>query len=254
MRSLVSRLLNRSSLGLWPVRVRKGLLAGARWTIYPWTSYWRGGYEPHLQAAILSLGGGNIQGWNCWDLGAHFGFYSVSLARRVGPSGQVAAFEPNPQSFARLARHKRMNHLEWLKLYPSAVSDRSGSADLLTYGDLNATTTHLAYEGETLSGQTGALSVPIVRLDDLVDRRELRPPQLVKIDVEGHGHKALRGMAHTLESFRPTIIVGFHSSQEVAGVLELLDPLGYERTEIQPYSGSGDKEIGRDFLFRAPSK
>lgn len=145
-----------------------------------------------------------------------------------------------------------MNHLEWLKLYPSAVSDRSGSADLLTYGDLNATTTHLAYEGETLTDKTGALSVSIVCLDELVSRGELRPPQFVKIDVEGHGHKALRGMIDTIASARPTMIIGFHSPQEVTGILELLNPLGYTRTEIQPYSGSGDRDVGRDFLFKMP--
>lgn len=65
----------------------------------------------------MSLGGGNISGWNCWDLGAHFGLYSVALALRVGPEGQVAAFEPNPVSFARLERHRRMNGLDRLKTY-----------------------------------------------------------------------------------------------------------------------------------------
>jgi len=50
-------------------------------------------------------------------LGAHFGLYSVALALRVGPEGQVAAFEPNPVSFARLERHRRMNGLDRLKTY-----------------------------------------------------------------------------------------------------------------------------------------
>lgn len=248
--AVLARLLTRTPLGLWPIRVRKGILSGAKWTLYPWTSYWRGDYEPHLQAAILSLGGGTIKGWNCWDLGAHFGYYSVALARRVGPSGQVAAFEPNPQSFSRLQRHKRMNRLDWLKTYRSAVSDRNGSAELLTYGDLGTTTTHLPYDGENVTPQSGALAVPVVCLDDLVQRGELRKPNFVKIDVEGHGHKALRGMAQTLASARPTIIVGLHSPQEVAGVLELLEPLGYEREGIQPYSGTGDRDVGRDFLFQ----
>ncbi|MSU65186.1 MAG: hypothetical protein EXS38_03585 [Opitutus sp.] len=63
-------------------------------------------HEPAMQAVLLGLGGGDIRGWTCWDLGAHFGLYSVGLARRVGPAGQVAAFEPNPISFARLQRHR----------------------------------------------------------------------------------------------------------------------------------------------------
>lgn len=112
LRSLVG-----STVGLLPVTIRRGAAQGTRWTLFPWSSYWRGTHEPEVQAAIMSLGGGDISGWNCWDLGAHFGLYSVALALRVGPEGQVAAFEPNPVSFARLERHRRMNGLDRLKTY-----------------------------------------------------------------------------------------------------------------------------------------
>jgi FkbM family methyltransferase len=196
---------------------------------------------------MLALGGGDIRGWNCWDLGAHFGLYSVGLARRVGPTGQVVAFEPNPKSYARLLRHKRMNRLDWLKTFPCAVSESSGSANLLTYGDLGTTTTHLAYEGETITPSVGPLSVETVSIDELVARGELRLPHFVKIDVEGHGHKALKGMAKTLAEARPILIVGFHSSPEVEGMSALLDPLGYTCTSIQS-EGSGHLARG-DFLF-----
>jgi hypothetical protein len=135
-----------STLGLFPVRVRGGIAKGTRWTLYPWASYWRGTHEPEVQRVIEGLGGGSMAGWSCWDLGAHFGFCSVALSMRVGPSGQVAAFEPNPDSFARLERHRRMNRLTWLKTYQAAASDHTGSAELLTYGDLGSTSTHLRYD------------------------------------------------------------------------------------------------------------
>ena len=78
-------------------------------TLNPWSAYWRGTHEPSLQQALIGVGG--VRSWNCWDLGAPFGIYSVGLARRVGPDGAVAAFEPNPGSYARLVRHQRMNRL-----------------------------------------------------------------------------------------------------------------------------------------------
>jgi hypothetical protein len=127
LRAAAASLLLKTPLGLCPVRVRRGVAAGARWTLYPWTSYWRGTHEPAVQEALLALGGGDIRGWNCWDLGAHFGLYSIGLAQRVGPMGQVAAFEPNPLSYARLHRHARMNRFDWLKTYQAAVSDGSSS-------------------------------------------------------------------------------------------------------------------------------
>ncbi len=237
-----------TGLQYWPVRVRRGVAAGARWTLYPWSAYWRGTHEPALQQALIALG--DIRGWNCWDLGAHYGIYSIGLARRAGPEGTVAAFEPNPISYARLERHRRMNGLSTLKTFQAAVSDHAGSADLLTYGDLRSTTTHLAYENETLGKETQPLGVQTLVLDELVAGGQLRPPQFIKVDVEGHAHKTLAGAMRTLCDHRPILIVAFHSEPEVSGVMALLEPLGYDRSTISTDSGSTDAVIGHDLLFK----
>ncbi len=230
-----------------PVRVRRGVAAGARWTLYPWSAYWRGTHEPALQQALIALG--DIRGWNCWDLGAHYGIYSIGLALRTGQEGAVAAFEPNPVSYARLEHHRRMNGLSNLKTFEAAVSDQAGSADLLTYGDLRSTTTHLAYENETVGAESRPLGVETLVLDELVAGGQLQPPRFIKVDVEGHAHKALAGAIRTLAAHRPILVVAFHSEQEVQGVMALLEPLGYEHSTILTESGSPDAVIGHDLLF-----
>ena len=238
-----------ATVGLLPVRVRSGAARGARWTLFPWTSYWRGTHEPRLQEAISRLNGGDVTGWSCWDLGAHFGLYSVALARAVGPTGQVAAFEPNPASFRRLERHRRMNGLTWLRTFPAAVSDRAGASELLTYGELDSTSTHLAYEGEARGAAAAPIAIRLVQLDDLVRRGEVRAPRFIKVDVEGHGHKAVAGMRETLAAHRPQMIVAFHSPEEVAGVLAVLRPLGYRWDPIGAFAAGSEPEIGGDYLF-----
>src|ERR1035437_6624959 len=159
---LLAAFLRLTYLQYWPVRVRHGIAQGARWTLFPWTSYWRGTQEPGVHRALMEIG--NMQGWSCWDLGAHFGIYSVGLARQVGPTGEVAAFEPNPHSYARLRLHCRMNQLGWMKTFHAAVSDTSASAELYTYGSLESTTTHLPYEGESPGEKTKPLIVQTVEL------------------------------------------------------------------------------------------
>ena len=249
IKDFFSHLLRISRLELLPVRVRSGYIAGARWTLYPWTSYCRGTHEPVIQRRFERLGGGDIRGWSCWDIGAHFGFYSVGLALRTGPSGQVAAFEPNPQSFRRLEIHRRLNRLSWLKPYPAAASAAYGTAELFTYGNLGTTTTHLPYEGETRTENTKPISITTLALDDLVKTGELRPPDFVKLDAEGHGHHALLGMRRSLAHSRPTIIIGLHSPQERLGTLSVLDPLNYtgELIDAHPEQET-DGSLG-DFMF-----
>ena len=249
--ALAGRLLRATRLDRWPVRVRRGFAAGARWSLYPYSSYWRGDHEPATQAALAALGGGRIEGWCCWDLGAHFGLYSVGLARRVGPGGEVAAFEPNPENFARLELHRRRNRLAWLKPFNVAVSDRTGSADLLGTGLFASTTAHLAYEGEVAAAGSASHRVAIVRADDLVAAGTLRPPHFIKIDVEGHAHRALLGMQATLSAHRPILIIGCHSPQEADGMLAVLGPLGYGWREIGAVAGVKNPPLrsGGDYWF-----
>jgi hypothetical protein len=88
-----------------------------------------------------------------------------------------------------------------------------------------------------------------LRIDDLVKSGELRPPQFVKIDVEGHGHNALDGMKTVVAESRPSLIVAFHSEQEVRGVLGILEPLGYHWSAIVESTAGPKTLIGGDFLF-----
>lgn len=229
-----------------PVHVRRGLPAGARWTMFPWTAYWRGGYEPDTEQAINSLG--DLRGKTCWDLGAHFGYYSVGLALRTGPDGQVVAAEPLPANFARLERHRRMNQLSWLKPYPCAVSDSTGPADFFSSLHAGDTTVHLAYEGELKDAATPTIVVQKIRLDDLVSRGEIRLPDFIKVDVEGHGHRAIGGAIDSIGRSRPNILMGFHSPQEVSGTEALLLPLGYQFFPVGRNAPSD--RIGADYLLR----
>ncbi len=249
LKFVLEKSLRLSRLGLFPVRVKAGFAKGAKWTLYPWTSYWRGTHEPQIQRRFEQLGGGDIRGWSCWDIGAHFGLYSIGLALRTGPSGQVAAFEPNPLSFERLELHRRRNNLPWLKTFPVAASASTGKAELYTYGDLRTTTTHLPYDGETRSTDVAPIPIFTMALDDLVKRGELRMPRFVKLDAEGHGHHALSGMRETLSEARPIILMGLHSPEERAGALSILAPLNYSLETIDGGLGGPDSYAFGDFIF-----
>lgn len=240
--------LLRTGLCYWPVRVRSGIAAGARWTLYPWSAYWRGNFEDSIQQEMNALG--DITGWSCWDLGAHYGLYTVGLGRRVGPTGEIISFEPNPESFRRMARHCRMNGLSWARPFQAAVSDSAGTAEFFTYGNLKSTTTHLPYDGEPLTDACEALKVRLIRLDDLCAAGEIRRPQFIKVDVEGHAHKALAGARESIIAARPILLVAFHGQQELDAVNALLLPLGYESRPVTADTSTDAGHVTPDLLYR----
>lgn len=226
MKAIVSRLLTQTPVRDIPVTVQKGLAKGARWSFLPHSAYWRcGGHEPDVEAAIHLHG--CIRGATCWDLGTHFGIYTVGMAMAVGSEGQVVGFEPDPVSFKRCQHHVQINSLSWVKLFNAAVSDTETSVSLILSQGAGASTSHLAYESENPDDASVKITVPTVVLDKLVERGEIRPPQLLKIDIEGHGAKALKGACKTLATYRPTIVMSFHSQWEVEDTRKLLEPIGY---------------------------
>jgi FkbM family methyltransferase len=231
LKGKLSQWLARSPLAYVPVRVRAGLAKGARWTLLPYSMYWRGNPEEEVETFIRQVG--DLRGASCWDLGAHFGFFTVGLALAVGADGQVTSVEPDPVSFARCQRHVRMNHLGNVKLFNAAASAETGEAELLLYDGLGTSTSHLAYHGETGAAATRH-RVRKVRLDDLVAAGEIRPPRLIKVDVEGHGGSALWGAEKTVQSSRPAIVMSFHSPEEFEQTRRLVGPLDYRMFAYPP--------------------
>jgi FkbM family methyltransferase len=187
-------------------------------------------------------------GKNIWDLGSHYGLFAIGLGRRAGPTGSVAAFEPNPLSYRRLALHVKRNHLGWVKTFPFAVSNTHHSQRFFIYNGLETTTSHLAYEGETWNETIPTITVESVCLDELVANGKIETPDFIKLDVEGHGHKALDGARETITRARPVILAGMHSEPEITGITNLLLPLGYRFTPA--VKGSTEALVpGFDYIF-----
>ena len=94
-------------------------------------------YEPFETELLLSqLGPGNV----VLDLGGNIGYYTLLFARRVGPSGKVFAFEPDPDNFALLQENIESNGYENVVLVPKAAADRAGPARLYAAPITRATT------------------------------------------------------------------------------------------------------------------
>ena len=147
-------------------------------------------YEARFARALLdAVKPGDI----VWDVGANLGYYTTQFAERVGRPGQVIAFEPVPSVFAEL--QKKLAGRPGVTLRQEALGSATGAVAMALAADpLGAT--HTLVDGRTSTGHA-TIDVPVRRGDDLV-ADGVRPPTVLKIDVEGFEEEVLNGMLKTL--------------------------------------------------------
>lgn len=223
---MLRKILQYRPISRLPVKVRRGVAKGAWWTLFPATSYWRtGGGHPEIDRVILRYA--CKPGGVAWDLGSHFGIYTIGMALHVGETGQIAAFEPDAISRERLELHISWNKLRNVVVIGAAASSASGEAVLLQYDAFGNTSSHLAFPDEDASAVPLKTSIRCVAPDDLVAGGQIRLPQFIKIDVEGHGAKALEGMCQSLSKSRPVILMAFHGQDENVEATRIFQALNY---------------------------
>ena len=78
----------------------------------------------------------------------------------------------------------------------------------------------------------GELEVPTVALDRCIyGEKALRPPTVIKIDVEGAELLVLRGASCTLTEYHPHLFVEIHGTQQHLECREFLAAKGYRLKE-----------------------
>lgn len=157
------------------------------------------------------------------DVGANIGAHTLAFAGAVGPSGEVTSIEPQRHCFHLLCANTVMNQHQNVNCIRAAAGDVPGSCRVPV---LNPTK-RLNFGAFDLSMEAGeglvADDVPIVTIDGL----NLGKCDFVKVDVEGHEVKVLRGAAETIARFRPVFYVEVHSQQTLREAQGILGNAGY---------------------------
>lgn len=186
-----------------PRRILRGLASGYEIEVSPTQnlSYLLGSFEPHLQRAIRKY---VREGDTVYDIGANIGYVSLSLAKRVGPNGHVAAFEPLPQNILALRNNIKRNELSNVRVFEVAASDKRGQA-AFRVAENSATASLMWHRRDPLAREFMISTVPV---DELVASGDcVGNPKFVKIDVEGAEGLVLLGMQNTISSARPVVFV-----------------------------------------------
>ncbi|MDC0202125.1 FkbM family methyltransferase [Candidatus Nitrosopelagicus sp.] len=134
------------------------------------------------------------KGDNVLDIGANIGYFTLMLAKLVGPTGKVFAFEPDPRNISLLKKNIETNGYQNVVVVPKAVSNVNEKCTLFT--SQSSFGQNRIYEPKKTKNQK---YVPIesetILLDDFFKNNEnIENISFVKIDVEGAEKLVLEGM------------------------------------------------------------
>ena len=138
-------------------------------------------------------------GDNVVDLGANIGYFTLILAKLVGPTGKVFAFEPDPRNLTLLKKNIEYNNYKNVIIVPKAVSNVNDKCTLYvgqkTFGQ------NKIYKPEkTRTQKFIPTDSETIRLDDFFKANNLlNKISFIKMDIEGAEVLALSGMKKILK-------------------------------------------------------
>jgi FkbM family methyltransferase len=204
-------------IGRIPVPIVGGENRGLLWSLASAGGGYMSGRRGAAQIAVISalLHEGDI----VWDVGAHHGSIVLCASRRVGPKGQVHAFEPAQLNLTYLNRHVRWNRLSNTKVHPYAMSSSDGET---TFGGSGSSTGYRMGRGDERVTVKSAASI--------VKSGIAPAPTFAKIDVEELEGEVLKGAASILRS-DSRMIISVHSKRAYDACTVFLRAAGYDIVE-----------------------
>ena len=158
-------------------------------------NHYRDGYEPEVAALLETF---LTDARVFYDVGSNWGYFAFYAATKPGYEGVIHAFEPVPRTFADLEDWVGQAELAArITCHRLALSDEQGTGVMAVDGEASG----LARLVEGDAGD-GGVAVPLARMDDL----DLPPPDVLKVDVEEHELKVLRGARSVLATRKPMLI------------------------------------------------
>ncbi len=139
-----------------------------------------------------------------YDIGSNIGVYTIFAANFVGEQGKIYSFEPQSANFSRLLDNIDVNHF-FNRIIPCnlALNDKKGYFDFI-YSDYDSGSAH----HQLIQGDKNRVNVNDYKIaelkyattiDDLIESKNIRPPQHIKIDVDGNEMLILKGMSRLLK-------------------------------------------------------
>lgn len=165
--------------------------------------YRYGLFEPELTRAFIHF---LKPGMTFFDVGSHFGFFSLLALKLVGPTGRAVAFEPTPSTHAMVSKN--------LAGRPNAMVVNAAAYKedtTLTFQDwgLEMSGYNSIYQGKLTGDERGRVQAKTIQVQarslDSWTKETGIEPDFLKIDTEGAEPDVIAGMDRLFATKRPML-------------------------------------------------
>ena len=230
------------------IEVRPGWRVRSHPSAYPY-AYFNQTLDPEQAAEFDEFISACRPGMVLFDVGAHFGLFSLAALKFGGADSLAVAVDPSPTAARIMRIQSRLNGAGGrMKVVRACVGEQTGWSSMVATGVSGA-----GYFLSPSDHSGGELTrTPAVTLDQLAEQFDARPTHL-KIDVEGSEASVLRGGRSLLpRAEAPLIFIELHNEivsargESPAETVGLLKEYGYTNFSIE---GS---QVSEAFLLSRP--
>lgn len=206
------------------------------------------------------------EGMTFIDVGGHFGYFTLLGSYLAGATGKVLTFEPMLATYNQLrinvVRNASNSNIDTIQ---AAAYSENTTLTFFDYG-LEKSAYNSAFSIRNGGSAGDALpmgrEVPVDarKIDDVLEEKNIRGVDLIKIDAESSEIYVLQGLLQTIKKFKPGIIVEVGDLSEAApmsskDIVKWLIQQGYDAYEARggnlvPHEAKDQYEYG-NLLFMA---
>ena len=183
-----------------------------------------------------------------YDIGAHIGTVS-SCVLKVPSVAHVYAFEPLSSVFNIL--QERLKKYPHVSCFNIALGSENAEAEIFVNYCLPSSSMYKMLPAHKEEFPQSEESIPekinVVSLDDFVDEKRLKPPDVIKIDVQGSENQVLSGGADTIQKSKycvieMSLVTLYENCPLFNDIYKLMDSLGFK---LIGFAGEVHGESGR---------
>lgn len=156
------------------------------------------------------------------DVGAHIGKYTIIMSKKLGNSGKVISFEPDPDNYNVLKKNILLNHCE--NIIALNIGLWSKKDKLKLYDGFGNENTH----GRSVVRTTcNFVEIDVDTLDNILEKLGIKEIDLIKIDVEDAEVEVFKGANETIK-LKPKLIFECWGGDNLEQIKNILKPFDYK--------------------------